>query len=158
MWLSALTPNFFWGCRNNKNKHLFVLTAEDNTIYKALLSWFRFLISYLVILPVLLLENKTAMRLLKRTNKSTLHICLQALSRWLVIEIVEPKPIVFPYFWKKRYCASTQFILLDFPFNSSFHWVSSIWCGGSRALCCHNGLTDRREWGFWTPPSTGRVP
>lgn len=62
------------------------------------------------------------------------------LSRWLVVEIVEWTSVFFPLLFEMKYdYPSIQFVPLDLTFNSSFHWVSSIWCGGSGALCCHNG-------------------
>lgn len=108
------------------------LTTEENVVYKVLLSWFWSLMSYLVILC------------LKEETKAQLCLCPQDAD-------YGTKICSFPH------SPSTWFVLLDLLLNSSFHWVSSVWHSGSRALCCHNGLGDRKERGFSTPSARGRA-
>lgn len=58
-------------------------------------------------------------------------------------------------FKMKYYHPSIQFIPHDLTFNSSFHWISSIWCGD---LCCHKGWADGRGQDFSVPSAMGHAP
>lgn len=92
----------------------------------------------------------------RKTQNHHVYLSL-TLSRWLAIETVEQK-FVFPLLFEMKYYWPSIIVLLELTFNSSFHWVTSIWCGGSGALCCLNGLADRREWDFSSPTAMGRTP
>lgn len=92
-------------------------------------------------------------------SKSTKHICFQDADQVISCRDHEANICIFSLLLKQSIIVHTfSLFFFNFLFNSSFHWVSSIWYGESGALCCHKGLADRREWGFSTPTTMGCTP